>query len=140
MSCALLGAGFATRSGMAAETIAATQLSTSHSSQSVATQRLRPAGRSEEPSRSPLPKWPTTSTESGEHSPVAVARPTPTIATLLLRVQREYHEMPGLKLTEAQARRLWNLDGGTCSRVLTTLLEQRFLRRTTSGTYVRATV
>jgi hypothetical protein len=48
--------------------------------------------------------------------------------------------MPGLKLTEAQARRLWNLDGNTCSFVLTTLLEQRFLRRTASGTYIRATV
>ena len=60
----------------------------------------------------------------------------PTIATLLLRVQGEYHEMPGLTLTEAQARRLWNLDGHTCSLVLTTLLEQRFLRRTANGTYV----
>jgi hypothetical protein len=48
--------------------------------------------------------------------------------------------MPGLKLTEPQARRLWNLDGHTCSRVLTTLLEQRFLRRTATGTYVRATL
>jgi hypothetical protein len=47
--------------------------------------------------------------------------------------------MPGLKLTEAQARRLWNLDGDTCSLLLRTLLEQRFLKCTTSGTYVRAT-
>ena len=46
--------------------------------------------------------------------------------------------MPGLKLTEAQARRLWDLDGSTCSFVLTTLLERRFLKRTASGTYVRA--
>lgn len=47
--------------------------------------------------------------------------------------------MPGLKLTEAQARRLWDLDGDTCSLVLTTLLEQRFLKRTARGTYMRAT-
>lgn len=46
--------------------------------------------------------------------------------------------MPGLKLTEAQARRLWDLDRRTCSDVLTTLLERRFLKRTASGTYVRA--
>ena len=46
--------------------------------------------------------------------------------------------MPGLKLTEAQARRLWDLDVGTCSVVLTALLERRFLKRTASGTYVRA--
>jgi hypothetical protein len=45
--------------------------------------------------------------------------------------------MPGLKLTEAQARRLWNIDGPTCRFVLATLLDQRFLERTSSGTYVR---
>jgi hypothetical protein len=45
--------------------------------------------------------------------------------------------MPGLKLTEAQARRLWDLDGTTCSLALAALLEQRFLKRTASGTYVR---
>jgi hypothetical protein len=47
--------------------------------------------------------------------------------------------MPGLNLTEAQARRLWDLDRDTCSLVLTTLLEQRFLRCTARGAYVRAT-
>jgi hypothetical protein len=46
--------------------------------------------------------------------------------------------MPGLKLTEAQARRLWDLDDDTCSLVLTTLLEQRFLKCTASGMYIRA--
>ena len=29
---------------------------------------------------------------------------------VLRRVQGEFLEMPGLRLTEAQARRLWNLD------------------------------
>jgi hypothetical protein len=46
--------------------------------------------------------------------------------------------MPGLKLTEAQARRLWALDGATCRLVLATLLERRFLKRTATGMYVRA--
>ena len=46
--------------------------------------------------------------------------------------------MPGLKLTEPQARRLWDLDGVTCRLVLMTLLEQRFLKCTASGMYVRA--
>jgi hypothetical protein len=64
---------------------------------------------------------------------------TPQVWTLLLRVQSEYREMPGLKLTEAQARRLWDLDDDTCRFVLKTLLEQRFLKCTPSGTYVRAT-
>ena len=62
---------------------------------------------------------------------------SPVMATLLRRIQSEYREMPGLKLTEAQARRLWDIDGRTCRLVLTTLLEQRFLKRTPSGTYVR---
>jgi hypothetical protein len=59
------------------------------------------------------------------------------VATLLRRIQSEYREMPGLKLTEAQARRLWDIDGRTCRLVLRTLLEDRFLKRTPSGTYIR---
>lgn len=78
--------------------------------------------------------------ETPERFPVAPTRVSPTLSTLLLRIRSEYREMPGLKLSEAQARRLWNLDGNTCSLVLTTLLEERFLRRTASGTYIRATV
>jgi hypothetical protein len=58
---------------------------------------------------------------------------------MIRRVQCEFNEMPGLKLTEAQARRLWGLDGNTCRLILCTLLERRFLRRTASGMYVRAT-
>lgn len=65
---------------------------------------------------------------------------TPAISALLLRIRNEYREMPGLNLTEAQARRLWTLDPNTCRVVLTMLLEQRFLRRTASGTYIRATL
>ena len=59
------------------------------------------------------------------------------VANLVRRIQSEYRDMPGLKLTEAQARRLWDIDGRTCQLVLTTLLEQRFLKRTPRGTYVR---
>ncbi len=60
-----------------------------------------------------------------------------TIAELIVRVQGEYHEMPGLKLTKVQAQRLWGLDDRTCALVLTTLVEHQFLRRTAAGTYVR---
>ena len=58
--------------------------------------------------------------------------------SLLRRVQSEYLEMPGLKLTEAQARRLWSLDRDTCRLVLATLVDRGFLRRSGHGTYVRA--
>jgi hypothetical protein len=60
------------------------------------------------------------------------------MSTILLLVQSEYLEMPGLALTEAQARRLWNLDGGTCRLVLSTLVERGFLTRSPLGAYVRA--
>jgi hypothetical protein len=77
------------------------------------------------------------STETLEH-PTTTPKRLSGNAPVLRRIQSEYHEMPGLKLTEAQARRLWGLDRKTCRAVLTTLIERRFLRRTASGTYVRA--
>ena len=60
------------------------------------------------------------------------------IQMLLMRIQSEYKEMPGLVLTEAQARRLWNLDRATCAVLLALLAEHGFLKRTPSGQYVRA--
>ena len=62
---------------------------------------------------------------------------TPAIRELLLRIEAEYREMPGLSLTASQAERLWGLDSSTCAFVLTTLIERRVLRQTPSGTYLR---
>lgn len=73
-----------------------------------------------------------------KHSPVPQARLAPSAATLLQRIQHEYREMPGLKLTEAQAMRLWGSDATTCRAVLAALLERGILRRTAAGAYVRA--
>ena len=56
---------------------------------------------------------------------------------LLHRIRSEYLEMPGLKLTRPQAKRLWGLDEHTCSHVLELLAEARFLRRTNDGAYAR---
>jgi hypothetical protein len=61
-----------------------------------------------------------------------------TIRDVLQRVQGEYRDMPGLKLTEAQAQRFLGIDCDTCAVVLSTLIERRFLRRTENGLYVRA--
>ena len=44
---------------------------------------------------------------------------TGAIGELLLRVEGEYREMPGLSLTVPQAERLWGLDASTCASVLT---------------------
>ena len=56
---------------------------------------------------------------------------------LLLRVQGEYREMPGLIVTASQAERLWGLDSTTCAMVLATLIERGFLRQTPTGSYLR---
>jgi hypothetical protein len=56
---------------------------------------------------------------------------------ILSRIRSEYLEMPGLKLTCAQAQRLWAMDQQTCSEVLHSLTEDRFLRRRDDGTYAR---
>lgn len=58
------------------------------------------------------------------------------IGELLQRAQGEFLEMPGLRLTPAQAQRLWGLRSSTCDMVLTMLLEKRFLRRTRDGAFV----
>jgi len=76
-------------------------------------------------------------TETLDYRPASQTGPH-VMSPAIRRVQCEYEEMPGLKLTEAQARRLWALDGDTCRRVLATLLERRFLKRTATGMYVRA--
>ena len=62
---------------------------------------------------------------------------TPAIRELLLRIEGEYREMPGLSLTVSQAERLWGLDNSTCTFALTTLVERGVLRQTTGGTYLR---
>jgi hypothetical protein len=56
---------------------------------------------------------------------------------ILSRIRSEYLEMPGLKLTCAQAQRLWAMDQQTCSEVLDSLTEDRFLRRRDDGSYSR---
>ena len=66
------------------------------------------------------------------------AQTATTIRDVLQRVQGEYRDMPGLKLTEAQAQRLLGIDCETCAVVLSTLIQRRFLRRTANGLYIRA--
>lgn len=56
---------------------------------------------------------------------------------LLRRVEDEYLEMPGLRLTPAQAQRLWTLDADTCTGVLDLLVARRFLTCGLDGQYRR---
>jgi hypothetical protein len=52
-------------------------------------------------------------------------------------VQGEFIEMPGLRLTEAQARRLWGLDEASCGALLGALVDANFLFRTPTGAFMR---
>ncbi len=58
------------------------------------------------------------------------------LENLLRRIQGEYLEMPGLRLTPAQAQRLWGLTKHECESLLHLLLDTRFLRRTRDGAFV----
>jgi hypothetical protein len=59
------------------------------------------------------------------------------IDDVLQRIQGEFVEMPGLRLTAAQAQRLWGLDREVCDRLLGALVEAKFLERTRDGAFVR---
>ena len=56
---------------------------------------------------------------------------------VLRRVQGEFLEMPGLRLTPAQARRLWGLDAAACDALLCALVDANFLFRTRDGAFMR---
>jgi hypothetical protein len=46
--------------------------------------------------------------------------------------------MPGLRLTSAQAQRLWDLSRDECEAILSALIEEKVLKRTRDGAFVRA--
>ena len=56
---------------------------------------------------------------------------------VLRRVQGEFLEMPGLRLTQPQARRLWGLDAASCDALLGALVDANFLFRTRDGAFMR---
>ena len=69
-------------------------------------------------------------------SPMLV-NPDSQLDDLVRRIKAEYLEMPGLRLSLAQAQRLWSVDAKTCKSVLEALLADQFLASTSSGNYRR---
>jgi hypothetical protein len=61
-------------------------------------------------------------------------RPTDEV---LRRVQCEFLEMPGLRLTGPQARRLWGLEAAACDALLGALVDAKFLFKTRDGAFMR---
>ena len=57
------------------------------------------------------------------------------LSRILLLIQREYEEQPGLRLTPFQAERLWGLDQTTCSTALAALVDAGTLQRTADGRF-----
>ena len=62
---------------------------------------------------------------------------TRSIDEVLRRVQGEFLELPGLRLTEPQARRLWGLDSVSCEALLEALVDAKFLLKTRNGAFMR---
>ena len=60
-----------------------------------------------------------------------------TIQDVVRRIRGEFLEMPGLRLTPEQARRLWRLDETACDAVLGALVDAHFLARTRDGAFVK---
>lgn len=59
--------------------------------------------------------------------------PQTRLSALRLRVEREFRELPGLRLTPWQAARLWNLEFAECEQLLRSLVVARVLRETRDG-------
>ena len=57
---------------------------------------------------------------------------------ILNRIQLDYLEMPNLRLTMPQARRLWDLPADSCDAALDVLVVSGFLQRTRDGRFLRA--
>jgi DNA-binding GntR family transcriptional regulator len=55
---------------------------------------------------------------------------------LTSRIRGEFTEMPGLKLTLAQACRLWHTDESAVQAALDALVAEGFVTRTTSGAFM----
>jgi hypothetical protein len=68
--------------------------------------------------------------------PVATRRVEGSVE-LVIRIRGEFMEMPGLRLTPAQAQKMWALDLTTCVALLGTLVDHGFLFQTRDGAFMR---
>jgi hypothetical protein len=59
------------------------------------------------------------------------------IGSLVIRIQNEFLETPGLALTPPKAQRRFGIDETTCDAVLGALADAHVLARSRDGAYVR---
>jgi hypothetical protein len=62
---------------------------------------------------------------------------TARVEEALRRIKGEFVEMPGLRLTTAQAQRLWGLEAEFCDAILGALVDAKFLLKTSDGVFIR---
>ena len=67
----------------------------------------------------------------------SVLEVTPDVAATARRVAAEFREMPGMRLTAPQVKRLWNLSPGECEAVLGYLVDRGELTCDPAGRYSR---
>jgi hypothetical protein len=58
---------------------------------------------------------------------------------LVWLIDAEYHEMPGMRLTFAQVKRLWDLSAAECVTVLEFMVRSGRLERDFEGRFYRVT-
>jgi hypothetical protein len=94
--------------------------------------RPRIEGRPKQPGRffGPIP---TRSVARGKTRGRYHVSQQPDVKAWIARVQAEFREMPGLRLTERQMQRLWGLDEDTCAVVVDALLTERILVKDASS-------
>ena len=73
-----------------------------------------------------------------DEAPVAEHHHDEGVTYLLHRIRSEFIEMPGLRLTPAQAARLWGMERHTSARILDGLAMAGFLSKNRDGAYLRA--
>jgi hypothetical protein len=59
--------------------------------------------------------------------------PESRLNNLRARIEKEFRDLPGLRLTRWQAARLWSLDASECDVVLNKMVAARVLRETRDG-------
>jgi hypothetical protein len=63
---------------------------------------------------------------------------TPAPREVLRAIRAEYDQMPGMRLTRAQFRRLWGLDGTACDSAILELIGLGYLQEDPDGRLQRA--
>ena len=76
-----------------------------------------------------------TLSHSADHKEARAGRHHAVAPGLEVRIRAEFEEMHGLRLSQAQAARLFGLDHATCGRVLESLSSKGFLKKDAHGRY-----